>query len=87
MPATLILIGAAVVTDSALIYLYMIKYRQAVPLMPIIYSLAVFLLNLVLANISYRKEPMISYIFLGGGLLVQLLFLSYLQFTNLASGF
>ena len=83
----LILIGVTLIADAVLVYLFITRFRQLVPMMPIIYSIAVFVLNLILANISFRKEPMISYIFLGGSLLVQILFVIYLLMANLASGY
>ena len=57
-------------------YLYMTKYREVVGITPVLYSSAVLLLNLFLAVITYRKQVVVSYVFLGSATLIQILFLN-----------
>jgi len=83
----IILITITFLVSALLVYLYIFRFRQSAPIMPIIYSVAVFVLNVLLANISYRREPMVSYILLSAGLFVQILFLGYLQISILGAGF
>jgi len=62
-------------------YLYLGKYHEIINLTPIGYSSGVLLLNLFLAAVIYPKQKMISFIFLGTSLLIEIFILFLIKIS------
>jgi len=82
----LILIFVPFILNGLIWFLFLTRYREILDFSPIIYSSAVLILNLILANMIYRKKSFFAYVFLCVGLLIQLFFLFFLQMSSLTGG-
>ena len=85
--ATLPLMIISVILNGLIWYLYLKRYNALVGVVPIGYSSAVIILNIFLANITYRKEVLASIVLLGVGLSVQLIYLIFLRFFSMSQAF
>lgn len=85
--ATLPLIILAVILNGLIWYLYLRHYKSLIGIVPIGYSSAVIVLNIFLANITFRKEVLASIVLLGIGLSVQLIYLIFLKFFAMSQAF
>ncbi|OGD56956.1 hypothetical protein A2V71_03140 [Candidatus Berkelbacteria bacterium RBG_13_40_8] len=81
-----ILIVTAIL-NSWIWYSYITKFYILVNPTPIGYSSAVFVLNLILANIIFPKHQLVSYILVGVGLLIQAFILVFLQMSIFSGAF
>ena len=68
-------------------YLYLKNYKDLIGAVPIGYSSAVILLNIFLANITYKKEFLVSSILISMGLFVQIIYLIFLKFFAMSQAF
>lgn len=68
----IVILIISLVLNGLIWYLYLGKYHEVINLTPIGYSSGVLMLNLFLAAIIYPKQRMISFIFLGTNILIQL---------------
>lgn len=77
-PVIIILI-LSIVLNGIIWFQYIEKYREVINSTPIIYSSAVFILNLFLAAISYPKEKLISWVLISIALLIQVFILFFVK--------
>lgn len=68
-------------------YFYIRKYSVIIGVVPISYSSAVVILNIFLAGVIYRKEIAASYILLGTGIFIQIIYLVFLKFFAMGQAF
>ena len=61
-------------------YFYLVKIHSFAELTPVGYASGVLLLNIFLADISFPKQIMLSWILLSIALLIQIIFLVFLKF-------
>ncbi len=85
--AVLILMVFAILINAAIWYLYIKNYRDLIGIVQIGYSSAVLILNILLGNIVFRKEKLISIILLSAGLIIQILFIIFLRFFAMTQAF
>jgi hypothetical protein len=83
----LIIIIVTLIINILIWYLYLHSYRQFINLTPIAYSSGVFLLNTILAVITYPKEKIVSFILLGTGLLIQTFIIFFLKIAIFSGTF
>lgn len=76
--SVLVILAVSFIADGLIWYLYWGKYREIINIIPIGFSSSVLILNLFLANITFPKEKLISYILLSTGLMIQLFILFFL---------
>ena len=82
-----VILAITIILNVVIWYKY-IKYEKTIiDLLPIVYSTAIFILNLFLSIISYPKKDLIAYVLMGAGLLIQIFFLYYLAIIKLAGVF
>jgi hypothetical protein len=84
---SILLIGLNFVLNGLIWYLYLKNYQSMIGFVPIAYSSAVILLNIFLAAIIYRKEISASFILLGAGMMIQLIYLVFLKFFAMGQSF
>lgn len=77
----IVIIAISILIDAIVWYEYVNKYRDFVNITPIAYSSAVLILNIMLANILFPKEKVMSYILLGSGFLIQIFILFFLKLS------
>ncbi len=83
----LVIVTATVILNVLIWYSYVTKFHVLVNLTPIGYSSAVFLLNLILADIVFSKSQLVSFILVGIGLLIQVLIIVFLQMSLFSGAF
>jgi len=83
----LTIIGLSAILNGLIWYLYLTKFHIIVNLTPIGYSSAVIILNLILANIVFQKQSLISYILLVVALLIQVFMIFFLKIAVFAGAF
>lgn len=83
----IILIILTIIANAFVWYLYLKKYHFLIGMVPISYSSAVLMLNVFLASIIYRKELAASYILLGIGMFIQVVYLVFLKFFAMGQAF
>ena len=77
----------SLVINGLIWFFYLTKYREMVNITPIYYSSAVLILNLLLGNIIFQKQPLMTYLFLGTSVLIQIFILYFLLLNNVLGGF
>lgn len=85
--ASLLIVFLTLLLNGLVWYLYIKQYRNIIGYEPISFSSAVFLLNLFLAAIVYKRETLASYILLSTGLTVQIIFIVFLRFLAMSQAF
>lgn len=83
----ILLVTITLVLNGSIWYLYLKKYTGLIGFVPISYSSAVLLLNIFLAAIIYRKETLVSFVLLGTGLTIQIIYLIFLRFLAMSQVF
>jgi len=83
----LTVLTVTVILNGFIWYEYIARFNMMVNLTPIGYATAVLILNLFLANISYPKQNLLSFILLGTALLIQIFFIFFLKITFLAGAY
>jgi hypothetical protein len=83
----IILITLTIVANFFIWYLYLKKYGNLIGIVPISYSTAVVMLNIFLSAIIYRKELAASFILLGTGIFIQVVYLVFLKFFSMGQSF
>jgi len=83
----IILIILTAIANVFIWYLYLRKYGNLIGILPISYSSAVVVLNVFLAAIIYRKELAASYILLGTGIFIQVVYIVFLKFFAMSQAF
>jgi len=84
---SLTVLAITVILNGFIWYEYIAKFHMMINLTPIGYTSAVLILNLFLANISYPKQNLLSFILLGTALLIQIFFIFFLKITFLAGAY
>jgi len=82
-----VILALSLALNGLVWYTYYQVIHHSLGFTPILYSSGVLLLNLFLANIIYRKEPLASFILMGLSLIIQAFIYIFMRITFLMSGF
>lgn len=83
----ILLIILTLAVNALVWYLWIKKYQDLIGVVPISYSSAVIVLNIFLGNLTYRKETLVTFILLGTGLIIQIIYLIFLRFFAMSQAF
>jgi hypothetical protein len=83
----LIIIIPSIIMNGLIWYLYLSNYKNFVSNTSVIYSSAVLVLNIFLANTIFPKQNLATYILLGTGFLIQIFIIYYLKIAYLSGAF
>lgn len=81
------IIIVSLILNALIWFFYLTKYREIVNITPIFYSSAVLVLNLSLGNIVFQKQPLMTYLLLGTGILIQIFIFYFLLLNNIVGVF
>lgn len=62
-------------------YFYLVRMQALTGLTPVGYASGVLLLNIFLADISYQRQVILSWILLSTAVLIQIIFIVFLKFS------
>lgn len=74
-----IILGLAL--NSYIWYFYLVKLQSMAGLTPVGFASGVLILNIFLADISFPKQIILSWILLSTALLIQIIFLVFIKFS------
>lgn len=83
----ILIIAATLALNGLIWYQWLQKYQDLIGIVPIGYAGAVALLNIVLGNLSYKKEPLVTFVLLGAGVLIQIIYIIFLKFFVMSQAF
>lgn len=85
--ASILLIVLTLALNGLIWYFWAKYYQDLIGIVPISYSSAVLFLNIFLGNLTYRKETLVTFILLGTGLIIQIVYLIFLRFFAMSQTF